>query len=497
MLFLLFYHISVALYDLISDSLILYLYIVGDIIMISNLHIQNFKAWKDTGNITLSPITILFGSNSSGKSSLEQFLMFLKQSVLLNDPRTVLFPGNAQSTVDLGLPSDIIYNRDIDRLLAFSYKWKLERAFYFNNAIKKKVYKCTNIEFEAEVKVNDKTTQSMEVEKFIYKLYSGSRYLFSIGMQRKETRNAKRSYQMIFENYEAVRAPGRVWDITPPIKFFGFPEEAIAYYQNIGFARNLNTFHTKMFSNISYLGPLRTKAARLYTWTGTTPIDVGDDGGNTVAAILGARAQKRSYNFKDRQKLQLFDEVIAKMLKSMALIDDFKVEKIAPERQEYEVKVQTRGSKLWVDIPDVGFGISQVLPVLTQLFYAPPNSTIIIEQPELHLHPSAQAALADVMINAILAREKASERNIQLIIETHSEHFLRRLQRRIAEKVVSESKVSAYFANVSHLPVELDPLQIDLYGNIVNWPKEFFGDIDSDIYLQANAALNRKITESE
>ena len=63
-----------------------------------------------------------------------------------------------------------------------------------------------------------------------------------------------------------------------------------------------------------------------------------------------------------------------------------------------------------------------------------------MEQPEIHLHPSAQSALADVMIDVINSRESGTDRNIQLIIETHSEHFLRRLQRRIAEGSVKGGK---------------------------------------------------------
>ena len=98
-----------------------------------------------------------------------------------------------------------------------------------------------------------------------------------------------------------------------------------------------------------------------------------------------------------------------------------------------------------MELPDIGFGISQVLPVLVQCDYAPEGSIILIDQPEVHLHPYAQSALADVMIDVI------KKRNIQLVIETHSEHFLRRLQRRIAEEKLSQDQVSAYFANIDNL----------------------------------------------
>jgi predicted ATPase len=181
----------------------------------------------------------------------------------------------------------------------------------------------------------------------------------------------------------------------------------------------------------------------------------------------------------------------------MELIEDFKVNPISEQRQEYEVKIRTKGSKDWVDLPDVGIGVSQVLPVLVQCFYAPANSIIIMEQPEIHLHPSAQAALADVMIDVISSREDGKDRNIQLIIETHSEHFLRRLQRRIAEDKIPQDKVSAYFASVSKAPAKLESLRIDEFGNILNWPENFFGDEMGDITGQAKAAMEKRILMSK
>jgi AAA15 family ATPase/GTPase len=465
--------------------------------MISRLHIENFKGWADTGEIDLAPITVLLGSNSSGKSSIGQFLMLLKQSIALPDPRTVFFLGNRESAVNLGLPSEMVFNRDLTRRIKFSYTWNLDKPLQFKNALKERSYSYNQITFDCDVKVQDKISQAIEVESFLYRLYDHQNYLFSIGMKKKESKSSKRSYEMIFENYDGVRAPGRAWDITPPTKFFGFPDEAIAYFQNIDSARNLNALQAKLFSSLSYLGPLRTKADRLYSWTGTTPVDVGTDGSDTIPAILAAKSQDRYYNFKDKGKRYTFDAMIAMMLQEMNLIDEFKVEKIAEERQEYEVRVRIKGASIWADIPDVGFGISQVLPVLVQLFYAPSGSIILMEQPELHLHPSAQAALADVMIYAIHARENAKSRNIQLVIETHSEHFLRRLQRRIAENdndhCLRPENLRAYFVDTTNVPVQLNPLCIDTFGNIINWPKGFFGDIMGDVRVQANAALRRKL----
>ena len=140
--------------------------------------------------------------------------------------------------------------------------------------------------------------------------------------------------------------------------------------------QSLNLAHEKLFSSIYYLGPLRTKAERLYTWSGIAPESVGFAGENTIAAILAARDRKISLGYKRPTKP--FEEIIALQgLKEMGLIEEFKVSPISQQRQDYEVKVRTKGSEDWVNLPDVGFGISQVLPVLVQCFYAPAGSIIL------------------------------------------------------------------------------------------------------------------------
>lgn len=172
------------------------------------------------------------------------------------------------------------------------------------------------------------------------------------------------------------------------------------------------------------------------------------------------------------------------------------MKQISEHRKEYEVKVKTPGSPLLVDLPDVGFGVSQVLPVVVQCFYAPANSILFIEQPELHLHPKAQSNLADLFIDVISSQEDARPRNIQLVIETHSEHFLHRLQRRIAENSqqhpIKSEQVAAYFAHTVGSDSTLEPLQIDVFGNITNYPENFFGDTMGDLMAMTRAAAEQQ-----
>ena len=448
----------------------------------------NFKAWKDTGTIRMAPITLFFGTNSSGKSSIGHFLMMLKQTTESPDRRAVLYPGGRNTAVHLGSYQEMVYGRDPVRKIAFEYRWALRSPLKLRDPLSGNVYSGDQISFQAEVGPSAKDQRTLAVEYLTYRLWQGDAMRLAIGMERA---GAKDEYKVSAESYDLRRGKGRPWNPGSPIRFYGFPEEVLSYYQNAGFVTDLNLQHELLFRSITYLGPLRTKPERLYSWTGIEPESVGYAGENTVAAFLAARGREISLGYRKRAKL--FEEIIALTLQEMGLIDDFKISPISEQRQEYEVKVRVSPTMEWVDLPDVGFGVSQVLPVLVQVFCAPPGTIIIMEQPEIHLHPSAQAALADVMINVIRSRENGADRNIQLIIESHSEHFLRRLQRRIAEEESLHEEVAAYVVHAGSRAPKLEALEIDEYGNILNWPTNFFGDQMGEITGQAEAALNKRL----
>lgn len=457
--------------------------------MLNQLRIRNFKSWQDTGCIRMAPITLFFGANSSGKSSIGQFLLMLKQTIESPDRKAVFYPGGRNSAVQLGSYQEMVFRRNPNKKITFEYQWSLPKDMEIGDPLSDDVFSGDKLHFSAEVERGNAARHLIQVAKLKYCLLDdrAKHFPLSVELSRKPD---KPEYEASALPYNLVRKQGRAWAFKDVIRFYGFSNEAVARYQNADFMQELNLAQEKLFNSLYYLGPLRRKAERLYKWSGSAPESVGYEGENTVAAILAARDRKISPGYK--QHARPFEEFIAGQLKKMKLIDAFQVKPISAQRQEYEVQVRAKGSKDWVDLPDVGFGVSQALPVLAQCFYAPPGAIILMEQPEIHLHPSAQSALADVMIDAIGSRENRKERGIQLIIESHSEHFLRRLQRRIAEGHVLKEKVSAYFANITRTPATLEPLDIDDYGNIKNWPEDFFGDEMGDIIEQSKAAIEAR-----
>jgi predicted ATPase len=177
---------------------------------------------------------------------------------------------------------------------------------------------------------------------------------------------------------------------------------------------------------------------------------------------------------------------LAKLPEYLVLVHSFTVNEIAEGSGLYQARVMITEGSPEVLLTEVGTGVAQVLPVLTLLYYVEEYSTVILEQPEIHLHPLAQAALADVILSV------AQHRNVQVIVESHSEHLLLRLQRRVAEANITPDEVKLYFADPQHGRSKLIPLQLDLLGTIENWPAHFFGDAFGETAKAQVARLKRR-----
>ena len=121
------------------------------------------------------------------------------------------------------------------------------------------------------------------------------------------------------------------------------------------------------------------------------------------------------------------------------------------------------------------------------LAYVPEGSTVILEQPEIHLHPAVQAGLADVIVEA------ATIRNVQVIVESHSEHLLRRLQLRTAQAKLDPEVLALYFCSFNESHSQINGLDLNLFGEIENWPPGFFGNALEETVQIAKNGLRRRI----
>ena len=213
---------------------------------------------------------------------------------------------------------------------------------------------------------------------------------------------------------------------------------------------------------------------------------MGRAGEAVVDAILAARDRDHKISPGYRKRWLTVEQYVAKWLKELRLIHDFRVVSVGDSSQLYEVRVKRTRRSADVLLTDVGFGVSQILPVLLLCLFVPEGSTVLLEQPEIHLHPSVQSGLADIMIDTW------KRRRVQIVVESHSEHLLRRLQRRIAEEKVTTDDVGLYFCELGDRQSRLRTLDLDVFGNITNWPPDFFGDEFGEIAAMTRAAERRK-----
>jgi AAA domain, putative AbiEii toxin, Type IV TA system/Protein of unknown function (DUF3696) len=449
--------------------------------MITSMQVRGFKCWQNSGDLSLGRLTGFFGTNSSGKTSLLQLLLMLKQTSESADRSQVLHLGDDRTLVGLGVLRDVLFAHDEKGELGWKLTWdspgKEGRFVFSDQSLPQRPIVGSRLAFQATIAREGESERGRLSEM----TYSVGGQSFSY---RARGKTAKAGYDLVADHqpdffHRAVGRP-RV-SLPPPVKCYGFPDEVRAGFQNAGFLSDLELAFERLMSRITYLGPLRDYPRREYTWAGARPEDMGARGERWVHALLASREQGRKARWAKRR----LEEHVAWWLKEIGLIHSFRVEPVARGSNLYRVVVRTSPHSSEVLITDVGFGVSQILPVIVLCFYAPKGSTILLEQPEIHLHASVQAALADVLIDAV------RRGGVQIVVESHSEYLLRRLQRRIAEEEIRAENAALYFCSKENGASEARRLQLNLYGYIENWPEGFFGDQMGEVTAMTEATHRR------
>ena len=438
--------------------------------MLTHIRAKNFKSWADSGEVVLAPLTGFFGTNSSGKSSLLQMLLLLKQSIGSED---VLFFGDASSLVNLGSFGDVIHGHDTDALLELEYGCQpqeppvteVERQMP-DGTTKQLPVPIRHFTFNISVRGS---SNHLSVESFRYGF--NSREVPDI--QWKDDRLSRIDWRGIDWREEGKRRKleRRAWPGSSIFNYYLFEPFTSA--------------SERQFSQVYYLGPTRIMPQRRYHWEGEQPEGIGQSGDETVDALLSARIDRLTTRGENGDVP--IEERISAWLREMALAHSFSLKRAGPRSgKNYELRVQQSPASPPVSLVDMGYGLSQFLPVLVLCYYAPAGSTLILEQPGMHLHPKVQSQLADLLIEVV------TERNLQVLVESHSEHLLNRLQRRIAEEKIAVDKTALYFCRNNSGVSACERLEVDEFGNIANWPENFFGNEMGDLLAMAQAQMERQ-----
>ncbi len=212
---------------------------------------------------------------------------------------------------------------------------------------------------------------------------------------------------------------------------------------------------TFSYRNINYINPLRAYPRRYYFQDEV----VNSYSISTIDSI---------------QLIDLFRERSDIKKKVNGWMKKFNINVDIDQLEEVIHKIRINHGGLSLDLTDVGFGISQVMPIIAQCYLARPNSITLIEQPEIHLHPKMQSDLADLFIETCI--DESGKKNF--IIETHSEYILKRLRRRISENKISANDVGLYFIHSkseSENYARIEEIEISNSGDFT-WPKDFYAE---------------------
>lgn len=461
--------------------------------MLRRIGLQNFKCWREL-DIELAPITLFFGVNSSGKTAILESLLMLKQTVSSRDPNTHLnFGGGPRDYVDLGSFRDLVYKHDEDQRIGLNLSWETAAYVVFKR-LRAYVRPSPGPTITLEHSVSWRWDNDVFVDHLGYRTHGDEMFDSFIRLDRlgpdsyrvDHSDSLITTYALIDveeESFSEFLNPDTV--SASPSNCYLLPLDIQMGDINAGnrvYEPQFEGAFEKLTETIRYLGPLRQHPQRYYVWTGERKSEVVEpDGSDAFAVLVSSQRDDRS-----------LQNEVAGWLQELDLVQDLRIKPTGSQRRFYEVLVTVAEAE--TSLLDVGFGVSQVLPVLTLLLSAPEHSIILLEQPELHLHPNAQAALADLLLYV------AEERNLQLIVESHSEHIVRRLQRRLAEAApafATPENVKMYYCQPGQDGSTIEQVDLDRFGQISNWPERFMGDISGDIHSMAKAAIKRRRQELE
>ncbi|MBI4769733.1 MAG: DUF3696 domain-containing protein [Chloroflexi bacterium] len=419
--------------------------------MITRLRIQNFKSLADTGDMAIRPLTFLVGPNSAGKSSVLQALLMLRQTVDERDPSiTLKFNG---PWVNLGSYLDCIHRvvgeeagqRELG--IGFTFRenfgggdsggWLIDFICQFG--------------FDGEVRLQRAGYRENNKELAIERTEANQYYTVSnVAVQPRKF-------------YDLVPLPSAVaGNVNSVIEVSRQREDYVFALESL-------------FARLFYLGPLRQRPESFYRASSESPRDVGLAGERALDVLIAEAKHNR-------------DDLLAGVrhwFREFEIASG--IEMVALTPTVYELRLTDWQIGVVVNYPGVGFGASQILPIIVEGFLAPAHSVLLIEQPEIHLHPRAQARLAD-LLSAISKEEKT------LIVETHSEHLLSRIQVQIAEGNLARDNVAIYFFEPAPEGTRVIPIEINELGQFATFPPGFFdeGLRLADQHIQAVARTHRQ-----
>jgi predicted ATPase len=406
------------------------------------LSVEGYKSIAGMQRLRLDGLTILSGANSSGKSSFMQPFLILKQTIEnhYDSGSLVLYGENAKLTDSSQIISKVpghdsksfsVSMEGEDNACTASYKYK----------------KGVGLQVDCVRLVNRKLPDGLTLK---------------VGMSSSDIDNQlpQEEFEFIKQFYEKKKQIP-VWRAIRD-KCFIRTELSVSakgfhpLKAGVDPANALENFITRLI----HVPGLRGNPERTYKIAASDAVYPGSFE-KYVASIISEWSRLAKYRAKhDTLKAQLVE---------LGLASNIKASKIDDTSVEIQVsRIKSEGCADCVNIADVGFGVSQTLPMLVALIGAQKGQSVYIEQPELHLHPKAQFKLAAIIVSSV-------NRGVKVIIETHSSILIRGIQLAVAKKELDGKKVSLNWFTQDSMTGEtrVDQAELDEQGAFGDWPEDF------------------------
>lgn len=474
------------------------------------ISIENFKAIKSLADYELKPLTVLSGVNSSGKSSFIQLLLLLKQTLNLDSSRNPLYlNGDLFQITDY---KDIVTAKNLDNRLKVAFEFTKAEDTSFKNekriaifdsyqsfTIKIEVifdYKdgqifITTFSINYSLPAGDKKEQFVKFETVLgefnkYKIEANN-LLFGDELWGLNPNVTDLQYSSIFPQFyeiteievgESTKTQGE--NIHQQITTKYFPK-----------VDGIKALLQKKFDAISYIGPLRDQPKDAYAMSNSKRY-VGKLGEFTAQILENFATEPISFNSptlgEDEITYTIIDCSLLDAVKFW-MCDIFKIGvNIYSKRNgdAYTIFLKNEAG-IETTIKHVGFGISQILPIVVEGLLMPKDGTLILEQPEIHLHPRIQSLLFDFLYSLVLQGKN-------VIIETHSDHFITRMRRRIAESPDSAhiDNINLTFIEPNKGEVYFEMIELDDMGTTNYFPEDFIEQSNQEMKAIVKAQMKKR-----
>ena len=523
--------------------------------MISGLQLAGFKAFGEIQDIELAPLTLIFGANSSGKSSIIQALLMMKQSALSNRGNDGLVFRGPQ--IDLGSFRNVVHNHDEHSGMVIGLEIFSKEALHarpdghmawalFDHSSNPLVQDGIEISSEELLitflpvqEQNHFLAQARQLwdEQFEIKFmldgpiegpdpqfpldrefersnaYSTSIRMDLESLERNESGEKQFLIPQVFfgeENDSPVpldeisgeleafttfdrllgnpRLPltiisedGRLWRLQPATNFVGGRES----HPLERMLEKTVRYMRQELSSITHLGPLRSMPPRVQALSSGWDSSLPAEGANIVPLLAKKPHIERELN-SWLERLEIPYEV------SVERINDEK--SLAPIGEIQCLLLTDTRTGISSSTLDVGFGLSQVIPVVIHALLARAGGPLLIEQPEIHLHPAVQARLMDLFVSQVEKRFRGQNDDFlpgrklagsrQFILETHSEHMILRLQKAIRLERISPERVAVlHVEKCGNGSSIVRRLRLNNQGEFIDeWPGGFFDERIEELF---------------